>query len=189
MSLPSSTLPSTLVSSLGQLYGIYEFQASNTQIQYGYWMVQGASCTAAGTVLTGTGTNAFCAVNNTGTGICNGSGVTNSNFCSSYTFTKLTYGTVSFDGAGTLTFLAFTALDRNPPNDTGDPTAGTTMNYATVPGANKFLLNPGGSNAKKTYIVPGNFNCNGIAQTLFLRNEGPINGSIDHGMFTLQPSY
>ncbi|GDX84586.1 hypothetical protein LBMAG43_06280 [Methylococcaceae bacterium] len=102
-SVPVSTLGAAhLQASLDQLYGVYEFQTSQTESVWGYWASPSKTC-ATGSTLLGSPDYPFCDVGDLGPTMCNnGSTVNNQHNCTSEIFTKIAYGTISFDGAGNM---------------------------------------------------------------------------------------
>ena len=87
-----------------------------------------------------------------------------SQHCSNQAFSKISYGTFSFDGLGHVKFLTITNVGGNGGNG---PTAGTVWGYS-VSGFNGAM----GTSANGAYLTLGDFSAAGIAQTVLMRTEG-----------------
>jgi hypothetical protein len=83
--------------------------------------------------------------------------------CSSQAFSKISYGTVSFDGLGHVKFLTIT----NSNSGGGGPVVGTVWAYS-VSGFNGAM----GTSTNGAYLTLGDFSATGVAQTVLMRTEG-----------------
>jgi hypothetical protein len=82
--------------------------------------------------------------------------------CFNQSFSKLTYGTISFDGLGHATFLSITNV--NSGNGGGGPVKGSIWAY-TVSGFGGAI----GTASNGAYLTLGDFNTAGVAQNVFIR--------------------
>ncbi len=89
--------------------------------------------------------------------------------CSNQAFSKVSYGTVSFDGLGHVKFLTISNGGSH------GPTVGTVWGYS-VSGFNGAM----GTSANGAYLTLGNFNTAGVAQTVLMRtvDTNPSTGTL-----------
>jgi hypothetical protein len=127
--------PSFAATSVASLHGVYSFQIEGVTNQYGYYS------------------------GSTWVNLNNGS-CTAGHSCFNQAFSKITYGTLSFDGVGHATFLSITNINSG----SGGPVKGTIWPYS-VSGFNGAI----GTTTNGAYLSLGNFNASGIAQTVFIR--------------------
>lgn len=80
--------------------------------------------------------------------------------CFTQAFPRLTYGTISFDGAGHATFTSIASVNGG----SGGPTKGTVWAYS-VSGFNGAL----GSATNGAYLTLGSFNTAGVATVVTIR--------------------
>jgi hypothetical protein len=127
--------PSFAATSVASLHGVYSFQIEGLTNQYGYYS------------------------GSTWVNLNNGS-CPAGHSCSNQAFSKITYGTLSFDGVGHATFVSITNINSG----SGGPVKGTVWPYS-VSGFNGAI----GTTTNGAYLSLGNFNTSGIAQTVFIR--------------------
>jgi hypothetical protein len=132
LAMASTSFAATSVASL---HGVYSFQMQGLTNQWGYY----------------SGSNW---VN------LNGQPCPSTQHCSNQAFSKITYGTLSFDGKGHATFVSITNINGG----SHGPTTGTVWTYS-VSGFNGAI----GTATNGAYLALGNFNAAGIAQTVFIR--------------------
>ena len=121
--------------SVASLHGVYFFQLQGLTNQYGYY--SGSTW-----------------VN------LNGKPCPAGHSCANQAISKVTYGTLSFDGKGHATFVSITNINGGG----GGPTNGTVWPYS-VSGFNGAI----GTTSNGAYLSLGTFNTAGIAQTVFIR--------------------
>jgi len=80
--------------------------------------------------------------------------------CFVQSFPKLTYGTLSFDGAGHATFLSIASVNGG----SGGPTKGSVWAYS-VSGFNGAI----GTATNGAYLMLGSFNSAGVATVVMIR--------------------
>ena len=141
--------PSFAATSVASLKGVYSFQLDGLTNQFGYY--SGSTWV------------------NLNNGACPAG-----HSCFNQAFSKLTYGTLSYDGLGHATFLSITNINGG----SGGPVKGTIWPYS-VSGFNGAI----GSATNGAYLSLGNFNSAGVAQTVLIRPSG--NGS-ELGVAVLQ---
>jgi hypothetical protein len=103
----------------------------------------------------------------------NGSCPTNQH-CFTQAFPKLTYGTLSFDGAGHATFTSITSVNGG----SGGPTKGSVWAYS-VSGFNGAI----GTATNGAYLTLGSFNSAGVATVVTIRTADT---NPETGVATLQ---
>jgi hypothetical protein len=131
LAMASTSFAATSVASV---HGVYSFQMQGLTNQTGYY--------------SGSWVN------------LNGKACPKGQFCFDQAFTKVTYGTLSFDGKGHVTFLSITNINQG----TGGPVKGSIWTYS-VSGFNGAI----GTATNGAYLSLGNFSAAGIAQTVFIR--------------------
>jgi len=94
--------------------------------------------------------------------------------CFVQAFPRLTYGTISFDGAGHATFTSIASVNGG----SGGPTKGTVWAYS-VSGFNGAL----GSATNGAYLTLGSFNAAGVATVVTIRTADT---NPETGVATLQ---
>ncbi|MGA8150561.1 MAG: hypothetical protein WB952_06405 [Terriglobales bacterium] len=134
--------------SVASLKGVYNFQVAGFSNENGYY--SGSTWV----VVTGT-----CPTNQ---------------HCFTQAFPRLTYGTLSFDGAGHATFTSVTGVNQG----SGGPTKGAVWAYS-VSGFNGAL----GTATNGAYLTLGSFNSAGVATVVTIRTAG---GNPNTGVATLQ---
>ena len=131
--------PSFAATSVASLNGVYSFQIQGVANEYGYY--SGSTW-----------------VNR------NNSTCPKGQYCSNQAFSRITYGTLSFNGKGQATFLSITNVNGG---GSGGPTKGSVWTYS-VSGFNGAI----GSATNGAYLSLGNFNSAGVAQTVLIRPSG-----------------
>jgi hypothetical protein len=128
--------------SLASLKGVYAFQLLDVNNEFGYY--SGSTWVSVTT----------CPTNQ---------------HCSNQAFSKVSYGTVSFDGLGHVKFLTISNGGSH------GPTVGTVWAYS-VSGFNGAM----GTSANGAYLTLGNFNTAGVAQTVLMRtvDTNPSTGTM-----------
>jgi hypothetical protein len=129
------TSASFAATSVASIKGVYSFQIQGVSNEWGYYS------------------------NNTWVNL-NGAQCPKGQNCSNQAFSKLTYGTLSFDGKGHATFVSITNVNGGGHG----PTKGSVWTYS-VSGFNGAI----GTANNGAYLSLGNFNTAGIAQTVFIR--------------------
>lgn len=127
--------PSFAATSVASLKGVYSFQIQGLTNQFGYY--SGSTWV------------------NLNTSPC-----PSTQHCFDQAFGKITYGTLSFDGAGHATFLSITSINGG----SGGPVKGTVWAYS-VSGFNGAI----GTTSNGAYLSLGDFNAAGVAQTVLFR--------------------
>ena len=143
------TVASTsFATSAASIKGVYNFQVSGINNQNGYY--SGSTWVQV-----------------------NGNCPTNQH-CFVQAFPTITYGTLSFDGAGHATFLSVTGVNSG----SGGPTKGAVWAYS-VSGYNGAI----GSSTNGAYLTLGSFNAAGVATVVTIRTAGNYPST---GVATLQ---
>lgn len=127
----------SFATSVSSLKGVYNFQISGFTNENGYY--SGSTWVQV-----------------------NGSCPTNQH-CFTQAFPKLTYGTLSFDGAGHATFTSITNINSG----SGGPTKGSVWAYS-VSGFNGAV----GTATDGAYLTLGGFNSAGVATVVTIRTAG-----------------
>jgi len=122
--------------SVASLKGVYSFQVQGITNQFGYY--SGSTWVKVST----------CPTNQ---------------HCSSQSFPRLTYGTLSFDGLGHVKFLTLTSVNGG----SGGPAVGSVWAYS-VSGFNGAI----GTSDNGAYLSLGSFNTAGVPQTVLIRTVG-----------------
>ena len=86
--------------------------------------------------------------------------------CNNYSGSSVSYGVINFDGKSTATFISFNKLDGS--GNGGGPKAGSKYRYALKHGQISLIIKPGTGTGPT--LTLGNFNCDGIAGTVFIRS-------------------
>jgi len=94
--------------------------------------------------------------------------------CFTQAFPRLTYGTLSFNGAGHATFLSIASVNGG----SGGPTKGSVWVYS-VSGFNGAI----GTASNGAYLTLGSFNAAGVATVVTIRTS---DNNPDTGVATLQ---
>jgi hypothetical protein len=132
LAMASTSFAATSVASL---HGVYSFQLQGVTNHFGYY--SGSTWVNLTTQSCPTG-----------------------HYCFMQAYSKITYGTLSFDGLGHATFLSVTNINSG----SGGPVKGSIWSYS-VSGFNGAL----GTATNGAYLSLGDFNAAGIAQTVFFR--------------------
>jgi len=127
--------PSFAATSVASLKGVYSFQMDGLTNQFGYY--SGSTWV------------------NLNNGQCPAG-----HSCFNQAFSKITYGTLSFDGVGHATFLSITDINGG----SGGPVKGSIWPYS-VSGFNGAI----GTTSNGAYLSLGDFNAAGVAQTVLFR--------------------
>jgi hypothetical protein len=122
--------------SVASLKGTYAFQLQGTSNQYGYY--SGSTWVPV-------------------------SSCPSTQHCFDQAISKLSYGTLSFDGLGHVKFLSITNVNSGG----NGPTVGTVWTYS-VSGFNGAI----GTSTNGAYLMLGDFSSAGVAQTVLMRTEG-----------------
>ena len=138
--------PASFATSLASVKGVYNFQLAGFSNENGYY--SGSTWVQV-----------------------NGSCPTNQH-CSVQAIPKLSYGTISFDGAGHVKFLSITG------GGSGGPTTGSVWAYS-VSGFNGAM----GTATDGAYLMLGSFNSAGVATVVTMRTAG---NNPSTGVATLQ---
>jgi hypothetical protein len=143
----SASTPTT--TTLAQLNGTYAFQVLGVDNAYGYYSG-----------------NKFVPVTNS---------CPTTEYCTNIAESTATYGTLDFNGAGQATFFTVTSVN----NGSGGPVTGDVWSYSVSSSAEHILLlsKPSSSSGNGANLVLGDYNCQGIAQTVLIQPLGSSSNS------------
>jgi len=147
MAVVFAVCTASFATSVASIKGTYNFQISGVRNEYGYY---------------------------SGSNFVQVTTCPSNQHCSNQAFGSVSYGTLSFDGAGHVKFLSIAKVN----NGSGGPTAGTVWSYS-VSGYNGAMSGSSGS----AYLTLGSFNSAGVAQVVTIRTGG---NDANTGVATLQ---